>query len=122
MMNAHPGISVPGKLGKPARHAVGLILGGCAVMFLILQGGLTWLTGKIDATWLALVITTVMLVVAIICERWLFRLETGQALLALGYGRPNPRAILAAMIIICLMLAFFPGLHPGFRNTFQLKE
>lgn len=50
MMNANPGISEPGTLVKPARQAIGLILGGCAVMFLILQGGLTWLTGKIDAT------------------------------------------------------------------------
>jgi membrane protease YdiL (CAAX protease family) len=77
-------------------------------MFLILQGGMTWLTGKIDATWLALLITAVMLVVAIICERWLFRLNTGRALLSLGFGRPYLRAILAAVLMTCLMLAFFP--------------
>jgi membrane protease YdiL (CAAX protease family) len=122
MMNINPSISEPGNLVKPARRAIGLILGGCAVMFLILQGGLTWLTGKIDATWLALVLTAVMLITAIIGERWLFRVNTGQALLALGYGRPNPRAILAAVIIACLMLAFLPVFTLVTSMPFSLKS
>jgi membrane protease YdiL (CAAX protease family) len=122
MMNANPNISVAGNLGKPTRRAIGLILGGCAVMFLILQGGMTWLTGKIDATWLVLQITAVMLVAAIICERWLFRLNTGQALLALGYDRPYPRAILAAGMITCLMLAFFPVFTLATGIPFSLKS
>jgi membrane protease YdiL (CAAX protease family) len=68
----------------------------------------TWLAGVLDQTWAALIVTGLMLVVALIFENSFFKRPISGGFLALGFGRPNPRAILAALIIGIIMLAFFP--------------
>lgn len=93
---------------QPAKYALALILGGCVVMFLILHLGLTWLYGKVDETWARIGVTVVMVFVAVTCQRWLFKVRTGEALRMLGYGPINLRSILVAGIIFVVMLAFFP--------------
>lgn len=93
---------------KPVKYAFGLILAGCVVMFLILHLGLTWLYGRADETWVRIGVAAVMLIVAVICQRWLFKVGTGKALLTLGYRYAHLRAILAAAIISVVMLAYFP--------------
>jgi hypothetical protein len=70
-------------LVHPGRRTTGLILSGCAVMFLILQGGATWLSGILDPTWAALIVTALMLLTAAVCERLVFNLTLPQAFRAL---------------------------------------
>jgi membrane protease YdiL (CAAX protease family) len=77
-------------------------------MFPILQFGLPWLAGVLDPTWAALIIAGFMLLVALILEKSFFKRSLAEGFLALGFGRPNPRAILVAIIIGVIMLAFFP--------------
>ena len=91
-----------------SRRSVISILIGCALMFVILQLGVTWLAALLDQTWAALIVTTIMVLVAILFERQAFKHNAVQGLRAIGYGRPNPRAILVAVIIGLIMLAFFP--------------
>jgi hypothetical protein len=76
-------------------------------MFTILQLGVTWLASVLDQTWAALIVTGLMLVVALILEKSFFKRSLSQGFLALGFGRPNPRAILVACLIAVIMLAFF---------------
>jgi len=101
-------INPPAPLAHPGRRTTGLILSGCAVMFLILQGGATWLSGILDPTWAALNVTALMLLTAAVCERLVFNLTLPQAFRALGFGPPTARAMLAAALIACIMLLFFP--------------
>jgi membrane protease YdiL (CAAX protease family) len=84
------------------------ILIGCAMMFVILELGVTWLATLWDQTWAALMVTAVMILVAVLFERQAFKHEPVQGLRAIGYGKPNLRAIGVAMIIGLIMLAFFP--------------
>lgn len=91
-----------------SRRNISLILIGCAVMFTILQIGVTWLAGLLDQTWAALIVTALMIVVGLLFERLFFKRDAAQGLNALGYGQPNPRAVLVAAIIGLIMLAFFP--------------
>lgn len=97
-----------GSLAHLDRRAIGSILIGCAGMFLILQIGTTWLAGKLDMTWAALIVTAIMLGVAVVCERLVFKHTLPQALRVLGFGRLNVRALLAVVVIACIMLMFFP--------------
>ncbi len=46
-----------------------MVLLGCALLFLILQGGLTWLVSRLDQTWGQLIVATTMLIVALLLER-----------------------------------------------------
>ena len=98
----------PGTRSQLVRRATGLILLGCAVMFLILQVGTTWLAEMLDPTWAALIVTALMLSVAVVCERVVFTLRLPQALRALGFGRPHARTLLLAGSIAASMLLFFP--------------
>ena len=91
-----------------SRRAVISILIGCAILFAILELGVTWLAALLDQTWAALIVTTVMVSVALLLERQAFKHNSAQGRQALGYGPPNPHAILAAAIIGVIMLAFFP--------------
>ena len=104
------GINMPttGTLSHMGWRATGLILIGCAVMFLILQVGTIWLAGMLDQTWAAFIVTAIMLPVAVVWERLVFNLTLPQALHALGFGRLNARPLLAAGAIACIMLMFFP--------------
>ncbi len=49
-----------------------------------------------------------MVLVAVLFERQVFKHDVAQGLRAVGYSRPNPRAILVAAIVGLIMLAFFP--------------
>jgi hypothetical protein len=100
-----------------SRGNLSRILIGCAIMFTILQIGVTWLAGLLDQTWAALIVTVTMVVIAIVLERLFFKHDPARAVSALGFGRPNPRAILVASIIAVIMLAFFPF----FRSVQVLK-
>lgn len=91
-----------------SRRPILSILVGAAVMFVILELGVTWLAALLDQTWAALIVTAVMVFVAVLFERQIFKHDTAQGLRVIGYGQPNPRAILAAVIIGLVMLAFFP--------------
>jgi hypothetical protein len=96
---------------KPAsssRQAILSILIACAILFGILQIGVTQFSSVLDQTWAALITATVMLVVAVALEKLLFRRKIARGLSALGFGRPNLRALSVAAIITLLMLAFFP--------------
>jgi membrane protease YdiL (CAAX protease family) len=77
-------------------------------MFLILQVGATWLAGLFDLTWAALIVTALMLLTAAVFERLVFNLTLPQAFRVLGFGPPTARAMLAAALIACIMLLFFP--------------
>ena len=96
------------KVGGSSRRAILSILFGCAILFGILQIGVTQLTSVLDQTWAALITSAIMLVVTVALESLLFKRETAKGLSALGFGRPNLRAALVAAIITTLMLAFFP--------------
>jgi len=91
-----------------SRRAITSILIGCTIMFVILELGVTWLAALLDQTWAALIVTAVMIFVALLFERQAFKHDAAQGLRAIGYGRPNPRAILVAVIIGLIMLVFFP--------------
>ncbi|HEX5943698.1 MAG TPA: CPBP family intramembrane glutamic endopeptidase [Anaerolineales bacterium] len=100
-------LDVP-RAGNSSRRAVTSILIGCAIMFGILHYGVTWLAGLLDQTWAALITTIVMLVVALGLEKLFFNRNPVPGLSVLGFGRPDPRALLVAAIIAMIMLAFFP--------------
>jgi len=91
-----------------SRRAIPSILIGCAMMFVILELGVTWLAALLDQTWAALIVTAIMVLVAVLFERQAFKKDAAQGLRAVGYGRPNLRAIWVAAIIGLIMLAFFP--------------
>ena len=91
-----------------SRRAILSILIGCAMMFAILELGVTFLAALLDQTWAALIVTAIMVLVAVLFERQAFKKDAVQGLRAIGYGRPDPRAILVAVIIGLVMLAFFP--------------
>jgi membrane protease YdiL (CAAX protease family) len=87
---------------------VATILAGSALMFLTLQGGLNLLTPRLDLTWSAFAVSAAMLAVALGIERVAFGRASRAGLAALGWGRPNPRALLAAAFIAAAMVAFLP--------------
>lgn len=91
-----------------ARRAVISILIGCAMMFVILELGVTFLAARWGQTWAALIVTAIMVLVAVLFEKQAFKKDAAQGLQALGYGKPNRPAILVAAIIGLIMLAFFP--------------
>jgi membrane protease YdiL (CAAX protease family) len=104
------------------RRNISLVLIGSAILFVILNYGLTWLAGILDATWAALIVTASMLLVALLLERLFFKREAAQGLLALGFDRPNGRAVLVATIIALLMLAFFPVFSLATGAQISLKS
>ena len=86
---------------------VARILAGCAVLFLVLQLGATWLMGTFDPTVSALIASAAMLGAALLVEKLLFGRGPSAALAALGFGRPAPRALLVAAVVALIMLAVF---------------
>src|SRR5215212_8394161 len=92
----------------PARRAIPAILIGCAMMFVILELGVTALASVWGQTWAALTVTAIMILVAVLFERQAFKHSAAEGLRAIGFGLPNPRALLVAAIIGLVMLAFFP--------------
>jgi membrane protease YdiL (CAAX protease family) len=112
----------PSAVAHVGRSHVGRILVGCALMFVVLQGGLNLLYPRLDITWSSLVVTAVMLVVALAIERLGFDRAPREALGALGYGRPRPSALLAAGLITVVMLSFFPIYSLATGTSFSLKS
>jgi membrane protease YdiL (CAAX protease family) len=90
------------------RRAIPAILIGCAMMFVILELGVTALAARLDQTWAALIVTAIMVLVAVLFERQAFKHSAAEGLRVIGFGRPNPRAVLVAAIIGLVMLVFFP--------------
>jgi membrane protease YdiL (CAAX protease family) len=90
-----------------SRRAISSILIGCAMMFVILEFGVTFLAALLDQTWAALIVTAIVVLVAVLFERQAFKHDGIQGLRAVGYARPNPRAVWVAAIIGLIMLAFF---------------
>jgi membrane protease YdiL (CAAX protease family) len=93
---------------QPTRRTTWLILLGAGIMFLILQFGVTFLVSFMDQTWSAVIGTATMLAFVLAYERIFFARRPIEALGALGWVRANPRAILVAVILSLIMLAFFP--------------
>ena len=84
------------------------IVFGAAVMYVVLQGGLTLLTGRIDQTLAAIAVAAAMMVVAFLIERWSFGRDIPHAFVALGLSRPRRAAMAVSLAIIVVMAAFFP--------------
>ncbi len=114
-------MSAPVISGSPARMHLGRILAGAAVMFVVLQGGLTLLIPRFDQTSSALIVATAMFGVAAVIERLAFGRDVRRGLLALGFGRPRPGALAAATIIGVAMLAFFPLYSAATGTPLSLK-
>jgi membrane protease YdiL (CAAX protease family) len=105
----------------PERRHVGRILAGCALMFVALQGGALLLFPRLDLTWTSLIVAAAMLATAFAIERAVFKRDLAQAAAALGFGRPEPGAVLVAVIITAGMLAFFPLYSVSTGTPFSLK-
>jgi membrane protease YdiL (CAAX protease family) len=88
----------------------GTVLAGFIPLFLVLEFGPTLLLPRIGQTWAVLVAAAVMLGLAVVIERLLFKYAPSQALRQLGYGRPGWRAVVVALILSGVMLLFFPVL------------
>ena len=80
----------------PETTHLGRIVAGAALMFVVLQGGLTVLVPRLDQTWSALIVTAAMFAILFTIEAVAFGRRPAQALAALGFGRPNPRALAVA--------------------------
>ena len=76
----------------PQRRHVGRILAGCALMFVVLQGGALLLLPRVDLTWTSLIVAAAMLATAFAIERVVVQARCAQAAAALGFGRPDPGA------------------------------
>jgi membrane protease YdiL (CAAX protease family) len=101
--------SISQRAGGPrARSSLLRVLLGCALMYLVLQGGLMLLIPSLDQPSAALVVTAAMLAVAILIERGLFARDVDSGLRALGLGRPRGGAMLVSLILTTGMAAFFP--------------
>jgi membrane protease YdiL (CAAX protease family) len=106
---------------RPTRNVVWPILIGAAIMFVILQAGITWLIPIVDWTWGAFITTAAMLAVAFGMERIVFGRSLGASANALGWTRPHPRALLVAALLCLPMLAFFPIIVLGFQVPLALR-
>jgi len=91
-----------------SRKNITLILAGSAVMFAILEIGVTWLASRMDQTIAAIIAAMVMLAAGLIFERAFFGRNLTEAVRDLGYGLWSPRAVLVAFIIMLVTLLFFP--------------
>jgi membrane protease YdiL (CAAX protease family) len=104
------------------RGHLGRILVGCALMFVVLQGGLNVLLPHLDLTWSSLIVTASMFAVAFAVEGLAFDRTPRQALAALGFGRPQSGALLAAAIIAAAMISFFPIYSLVTGTPFSLRS
>jgi membrane protease YdiL (CAAX protease family) len=103
---AYPANSV--EAARAGSNALWRVLLGCALMYLVLQGGLMLLIPSLDQPSAALVVAAAMFVVAIVIERGFFARDVASGLKALGLGRPTGGAMLVSLILIIGMGAFFP--------------
>ena len=104
----NPTIQSQPKFSTSSQSSRARTLLGAAILFCILQFGITWVASYFDFTWSAFIITPIVVSTALILESILFK-RTGQsAWHALGFGLPNLRAILAAGLIALALVAFFP--------------
>ncbi len=85
------------------------VLIGCALMFVVIEFGPTWLTQWLDQPASAILATIAMLAVAMVLERAFYRRDALAAFAALGFNRPRVAAIAVAAILALVMLAFFPA-------------
>jgi membrane protease YdiL (CAAX protease family) len=81
---------------------------GAAVMYVVLQGGLTLLTPRLDQTLAAIGVAAAMMAVAFVIERWSFGRDAAHAFTALGLSRPRGRALAVSLAITAAMASFFP--------------
>src|SRR5688572_26387998 len=114
-------LEIPSRHAPAERRTLALILASAVLMFVVLQGGLNLLIPRIDLTWSSLIVTAAMLSLVVLIERLAFRRTTLPALAALGFGRPNPAALVAAGIIAAVMLAFFPIYALATGTAFSLR-
>ena len=105
-----------------ARNHFGRILVGAALMYVVLQGGLSLLIPRFDQTWSALIVTAAMFAVAFVIEGVAFKRTPTEALAALGLGRPRSGALIAAAVIVAAMLAFFPVYSIATGTPLSLKS
>jgi membrane protease YdiL (CAAX protease family) len=103
-----------------ARH-IGRVLAGAAILFAILQGGLTLLVPSLGMTWTPVLVTAAMLAALLAIERVAFGRGPAAAFRALGYGRPRSGAMVAAVIISTALLGFFPVYSLATGVPFSLK-
>jgi membrane protease YdiL (CAAX protease family) len=115
-------LSISPTIARSERGTLGRIVLGSALMFVVLQGGLNLLFPRLDLTWSSLIVTAAMLAVVFAIEGLAFHRTPPRALAALGYGRPEPSALLAAGIITVAMLAFFPVYSLATGTPFSLKS
>jgi membrane protease YdiL (CAAX protease family) len=94
---------------RPRDTTIGLVLLGCLLLYLILQGGLTWLAPRLDQTGSQLLVATIMLLVALLLERLFWGRQPAAALRVLGLGQASQRAIGVALLMSALMQLFFPA-------------
>ena len=69
-----------------SQRVITLLLIGSVILFATLEIGVTWLAGQVDQTWAALIVTVIMLILALILEKFFFGLNPLDALRGLGYG------------------------------------
>ena len=101
---------------------MGRILVGCALMFVVLQGGLNLLFPRLDLTWSSLIVTAVMLAVAVAIERIGFDRTPREAWSALGFGRPRPSALRRGRAHRVGDARVLPDLLSGDRHAFSLRS
>ena len=115
-------VSHAGGIARSTRNHFGRILVGAALMYVVLQGGLSLLIPRFDQTWSALIVTAAMFAVAFVIEGVAFKRTPLEALAALGLGRPRSGALIAAAVIVAAMLAFFPVYSIATGTPLSLKS
>jgi membrane protease YdiL (CAAX protease family) len=105
---AQPSAHLPVGAERTARQTTWLILAGAAIMFLILQLGVTLLISVVDQTWSALIATAAMVAFVFAFERLALARRPVEAVRALGWVRSNFRAVLVAVVVSAAMLLFYP--------------
>jgi membrane protease YdiL (CAAX protease family) len=103
-----PAITTIARPASVGRRDLVRIVGAAGGMFVILQGGLTLLVGRLDQTTSAIAVTSAMLGTALVIERGLFGRGPREALRSLGWGRPSAGSIATAAIVGCATIAFLP--------------
>ena len=87
----------------PARDPIAFTLIGAVILFLVLELGVTWLAGRIDPTWSALVASAAMVGLALVLERLFFKRAPLAALHVLGYNRLDLPSLVVAGCVTLVM-------------------
>jgi membrane protease YdiL (CAAX protease family) len=82
------------------------VAAGFALIYLALERAATWTNSQFGEY--GALICGLVIVVALVVERMLFAAPPQQALRALGFGRPAPRGLLAALLAGLPLLVYFP--------------